>query len=73
MIAMSKPTDKTAPEAKKLDRRSFVMMGGAGAAAAAVVPIVGEAEAAPENATERTKARYKETEHVKTFYRVNRY
>ena len=56
-----------------MDRRSFFRAGGgvAMAAAAAVLPTQ-EAEAA-ESQAERTKARYSETDHVKTFYRVNRY
>ena len=32
-----------------------------------------EAQADTENNDEKRKARYKETDHVKTFYRVNRY
>jgi hypothetical protein len=56
-----------------VDRRRFFLMGGSAvAAAAAVVPLTVEAEAA-ETGSERTKARYKETEHVKNYYRVNRY
>jgi len=56
-----------------VDRRSFFRAGGgvAIAAAAAVLPTQ-EAEAS-ESQAERTKARYSETDHVKTFYRVNRY
>jgi hypothetical protein len=37
-----------------------------------VVPLSSEAEA-DESQAERVKARYRETEHVKTYYRVNRY
>ena len=56
-----------------VDRRSFFRAGGgvAIAAAAAVLPTQ-EAEAS-ESQAERAKARYSETDHVKTFYRVNRY
>ena len=56
-----------------IDRRSFFRAGGgvAMAAAAAVLPTQ-DAEAT-ESQAERTKARYSETDHVKTFYRVNRY
>ncbi|MBX9740543.1 MAG: hypothetical protein K2X62_10735 [Beijerinckiaceae bacterium] len=56
------------------DRRGFFRVGGtaAVAAAAAIVPIVDEA-VANETGAERTKARYRETDHVKNFYRVNRY
>ena len=75
---MSKPSDSKAParEAKPqagVDRRRFFMMGGSAVAAAAVVPLaVGEA-VADESQAERVKARYKETDHVKNYYRVNRY
>ena len=56
-----------------VDRRSVFRAGGgvAIAAAAAVLPTQ-EAEAT-ESQAERSKARYSETDHVKTFYRVNRY
>jgi hypothetical protein len=57
-----------------MDRRSFFRAGsGAAVVAATVVATGAEPAAAAESASERTKARYKETEHVKTFYRVNRY
>ena len=75
---MSKPskskasTDK-AQDAKGVDRRRFFMMGGSAVAAAAVVPLVGSEAAADESQSERVKARYKESDHVKNFYRVNRY
>lgn len=65
------PTDKP-QDAKGLDRRRFFMMGGSAVAAAAIVPVATEAEA-EESQAERVKARYKETDHVKNFYRVNRY
>ncbi|HEY7458272.1 MAG TPA: twin-arginine translocation signal domain-containing protein [Xanthobacteraceae bacterium] len=55
-------------------RREFLRTLGAGAglAATAAVPLVTEAEAAESDA-DRKKARYRETDHVKTFYRVNSY
>jgi hypothetical protein len=46
---------------------------GAGAAAAAAVPLAGPALADSESIDEKRKARYQETDHVKTYYRVNRY
>lgn len=57
-----------------LDRRGFLRsIGGAGAAGtAAVVGAAVPAEAA-ENEAGRKKARYKESDHVKAFYRTNRY
>jgi hypothetical protein len=58
----------------QIGRRDFLRAVGAGAglAATAAAPLATGAAAA-ESADERTKARYKETDHVKTFYRVNRY
>ena len=59
---------------RKLARRDFLRTLGVGATAvAATAPLAGEARADTENNDEKRKARYKETEHVKTYYRVNRY
>jgi hypothetical protein len=77
---MSKTSDDKAPvrygksrPAAGVDRRRFFLMGGSAVVtAAAVVPLATEAEA-DESQAERVKARYKETAHVKNFYRVNRY
>ncbi len=57
----------------KFGRRDFLraMGAGAGLAATAVVPM-SEAVAAESDA-DKKKARYKETDHVKAFYKVNRY
>jgi hypothetical protein len=59
----------------KLGRRDFLraLGAGAGVAVAAAGPLAGSAAADTENNNEKRKARYKETEHVKTFYRVNKY
>ena len=56
-------------------RRDFlrVLGAGAGAAATAAAPLATMAKADTENNDEKRKARYKETDHVKAFYRVNRY
>ena len=56
-------------------RRDFLrtMATGAGVAAVASGPLATVAAADSENNDEKRKARYKETDHVKTFYRVNRY
>ena len=60
---------------KSLGRREFLRTLGAGATAAAAAggPLAGEAHADTESNDEKRKARYRETEHVKTYYRVNRY
>ena len=63
------PSDAKAGESR-VDRRRFFMLGGSVAAAVAV-PIA--AEAKQESDADKKKARYRETDHVKTFYRVNRY
>ena len=53
-----------------LDRRTFLRRSGIAAAA----PLgATAAKADTETNDEKRKARYKETDHVKTFYRVNRY
>ena len=76
---MRKPSDSKAPAeggsrtAAGVDRRRFFMMGGSAVAAAAVVPLAGSEAIADESQSERVKARYKESDHVKNFYRVNRY
>ena len=60
----------------KVGRRDFlrkVGIGAAGAGAALATPLMGSAQADSENNDEKRKARYKETDHVKTYYRVNRY
>jgi len=57
-------------------RRDFlrkVGIGAVGAGAAVAAPLAGGALADTETNDEKRKARYKETDHVKTFYRVNRY
>ena len=73
-IAMSKPSaGKSKSPAAGEDRRSLFLMGGSAVAAAAVVPLAGSEAVADESKWERVKARYKETAHVKNFYRVNRY
>ena len=54
-------------------RRDFLRVLGAGAGAAATVPLGTEAKADSETNDEKRKARYRETDHVKKFYSVNRY
>ena len=60
-------------ERKAVGRREFLRTLGAGATAAAAAPLAGAARADTESNDEKRRSRYKETEHVKTFYRVNRY
>jgi hypothetical protein len=57
-------------------RRDFlrkVGIGAVGAGATVAAPLTGPALAASENNDEKRKARYKESDHVKAYYRVNRY
>ena len=64
------------PENKPINRRSFFKsLSGASAAAAVAVatPLAATPAHATEDQNERTKARYKESEHVKNYYRTNRY
>jgi hypothetical protein len=75
---MSRPSDSKAPAGESkpaaiVDRRRFFLMGGSAVAAAAVVPLAGSEAEAEESRADRLKARYKESDHVKNFYRVNRY
>ncbi|XIA64278.1 twin-arginine translocation signal domain-containing protein [Bradyrhizobium sp. TZ2] len=56
-----------------LGRRQFLRALGAGAAVAAASPLALEARADSENNDEKRKSRYKESDHVKAYYRVNRY
>jgi hypothetical protein len=54
-------------------RRDFLRVLGAGAAAASAAPLVGGSAVAAESDADKKKTRYRETDHVKAFYRVNRY
>jgi hypothetical protein len=56
-------------------RRDFLRALGLGATAAAATsaPLANSAHADTESNEEKRKARYRETEHVKAYYRVNRY
>ncbi|MCC8934984.1 MULTISPECIES: twin-arginine translocation signal domain-containing protein [Bradyrhizobium] len=57
-------------------RRDFlrtVGVGTVGAGATLATPLITPAQADSENEAEKRKARYKETDHVKAYYRVNRY
>ena len=65
---------KQEPHAK-VGRREFLRTLGVGASAAVAGagPLAGEALADTETDAEKRKPRYRETEHVKDYYRVNRY
>ena len=56
-----------------LGRRQFLRALGAGAAVVATSPFALEAKADSESNDEKRKSRYKESDHVKAYYRVNRY
>jgi hypothetical protein len=56
-----------------LGRRQFLRALGAGTAVTAMAPLATEAMADTETNDEKRKARYKETDDVKAYYRVNRY
>ena len=58
---------------RTVGRRDFLRVLGVGAGAAATAPLATAAKADSETSDEKRKARYKETDHVKAFYRVNRY
>ena len=69
-----KEQDKTQNKTRVARRDFLRALGvGAGVAATAAAPLANVAKADSENNDEKRKARYKETDHVKTFYRVNRY
>ena len=60
---------------RPMDRRNFLRaVGGASTlAAAAVSPIAATEAEAYDPGPDETKARYRETDHVKAFYRTNGY
>ena len=61
-------------EKAKLGRRDVLRALGIGAGAAAMAPtLASEARADTENNDDKRKARYRESDHVKAYYRVNRY
>ena len=64
-----------APGKGNVGRRDFLrILGGTGVGVAAGAgALATPAQADSETNDEKRKARYRETEHVKTFYRVNRY
>ncbi len=72
---MTDQSDK-ASVATKMPRRQFLRsLGGAStlAVAAVAAPLAGEAQAQTGGKPDPRRARYKESEHTKNFYRTNRY
>lgn len=70
-----KTSQGTTGESEGLPRRGFLRAlgsGGALAAAGVIVAAPGPA-AAIESDADKKKARYRETDHVKAYYRTNRY
>jgi hypothetical protein len=63
---------KTEPKTT-LGRLQFFRGLGAGATATAAAPLASGALADSESNDEKRKARYRESDEVKTYYRVNRY
>ena len=62
-----------AQEKTSVGRRGFFRLVGTGAAAGAMAPLGREAAADSEKEDEKRKARYRESDEVKSYYRVNRY
>ena len=62
-----------AQEKTSVGRRGFFRLVGTGAAAGAMAPLGREAAADSEKEDEKRKPRYRESDDVKTYYRVNRY
>jgi hypothetical protein len=63
----------TSQRKSTLGRRDFLRALGAGAAATAAAPLATEAKADSETNDEKRKSRYRVTDDVKAYYRVNRY
>ena len=62
---------RRSPETGVGRRRFFQALGGVTAAAA--IPLAPRAQADSESDDDKRKARYRESDEVKTYYRVNRY
>jgi predicted aconitase len=63
----------TSQRKSTLGRRDFLRALGAGAAATAAAPLATAAKADTETNDEKRKSRYRVTDDVKAYYRVNRY
>lgn len=64
---MSRNNEKT-----QIERRNFLKGMGLAAGAAAVAPVVAGTAEAAETPEEQVKSRYRENDHVKRFYALNR-
>jgi hypothetical protein len=65
---------KAKTDEKAVDRRGFLRsIGGASVAGAAVAVGAAPPAEAAESEADKTKTRYRETDHVKAYYRTNRY
>jgi len=60
-------------QTRKMARRDVLRAFGAGGLAVAGSGALGAAQADTESSDEKRKSRYRETDHVKKFYSVNRY
>jgi hypothetical protein len=63
----------SAQDEKGVGRRRFFRLIGIGVAAGATAPLAAEALADSEKEGDKRKSRYRESNEVKTYYRVNRY
>jgi hypothetical protein len=71
---MKTKTGNQVTEAAAVNRRGFLKsIGGASVAGAAVATGIPAPAEAAENDAEKKKTRYRESEHVKAYYRTNRY
>lgn len=72
---MSKDKVMAQKDGAHVDRRGFLktLGGGAAGVAAASSAVISSPVEAAENASDKRKKRYRETDHVKAFYRTNRY
>ena len=65
--------NKKEVEVRRRDFLRKVGVGAVGAGATLATPLISPAQADSENNDEKRKARYTESDHVKAYYRVNRY
>jgi hypothetical protein len=74
--AMHQPNPRSVPERGAIPRRAVLAALAAGSIGGSIVgaaPLAAAAKVTDEIDQDKRKARYQESEHVKTFYRVNRY